>query len=87
MLRVILLNLILFALPFVVYGAVLRLQGKATTLDDFWTKAPIVGLFVASVVLVLTVMVLFASFTGDDPRGHYTPPVFKDGKIEPGKVE
>lgn len=87
MLRIILLNLILFLLPFVIYGIVMRAQGRVATLEEFWAKAPLLGLVLASVALVLAVMVVFATFGGEDPRGRYIPPVYKDGKIEPGRVE
>jgi len=52
-------------------------------LDD----APLIWLFVAGAALVVITLVSFGSVTGGKPGQVYTPPAFKDGRIEPGHIE
>ena len=43
--------------------------------------------FVAGAALVVITLVSFGSVTGGKPGQVYTPPSFKDGRIEPGHIE
>ena len=52
-------------------------------LDD----APLVWLFCAGAAVVLITLLTFGSVTGGKPGQVYTPPTFKDGKIQPGHIE
>lgn len=90
MLRVVLENLILFLLPTLVYVAfvTLRRRGKpgqsvATVLDE----APVVWLIAIGALMMMAGLAYFATTDGGKPGQGYEPPVYKDGKIIPGRKE
>ncbi len=88
MIRIIGENILLFLLPTIVYVAYVYMtreekQGAARVLDD----APLIWLFVAGAVLVTAMLVTFASLSGGTPGQVYTPPMLKDGRIEPGHLD
>lgn len=87
MARVLLINIFMFLLPFIVYGAYLYLSRKDDEDTNYWRDAPIGWLFGIGMVLVFAVIVSLIQFTGSGPEGQYVPPQFKDGKIVPGHVE
>ena len=80
--------ILLFLLPTVIYIAYIYMTreekpGAARVLDD----APLIWLFVAGAALVIATLVVFGSISGGKPGQTYVPPVFKDGRIEPGRIE
>lgn len=88
MIRIVAENILLFLLPTIIYVAYIYMtrEEKADAmrvLDD----APLIWLFVAGAVLVIITLVTFGSVSGGKPGQVYTPPVFKDGRIEPGHIE
>ena len=88
MIRIVAENILLFLLPTIVYVAYVYMTreekpGAARVLDD----APLIWLFVAGAIIVLAVLVTFGSRTGGIPGQTYTPPVLKDGRIEPGHLD
>ncbi|MTD95633.1 hypothetical protein GIW81_14940 [Hyphomicrobium sp. xq] len=88
MIRIVAENILLFLLPAIVYVAYVYMtreekQGAMRVLDD----APLIWLFVAGAALVVITLVSFGSVTGGKPGQVYTPPSFKDGRIEPGHIE
>jgi hypothetical protein len=88
MIRIVAENIFLFLLPTVVYIAYVYLtreeKPQATrVLDD----APLIWLFVAGAAVVFITLISFESMTGGKPGQTYTPPSFKDGKIQPGHIE
>jgi hypothetical protein len=88
MIRIVAENILLFILPTVVYVAYVYMTREEKpaamrVLDD----APLIWLFVAGAALVVIVLVSFGSVTGGKPGQVYTPPSFKDGRIEPGHIE
>lgn len=88
MIRVVAENILLFLLPTIVYVAYIYMTREdkpaaLRVLDD----APLVWLFVAGAAVVLITLISFGSVTGGKPGQVYTPPSFKDGKIEPGHIE
>jgi hypothetical protein len=89
MIRIVIENILLFLLPTIVYVAYVYLTrddeklGAARVLDD----APLIWLFIAGAVLMLVTLVTFGSMSGGKPGQTYTPPVLKDGRIEPGHVD
>lgn len=87
MARVLLINVFMFLLPFIVYGAYLYLSRKDDEDKNYWRDAPIGWLFGIGMVLVFIAIASLIQFTGSGPGGQYVPPQFKDGKIVPGHVE
>lgn len=88
MIRIVAENILLFLLPTIIYVAYIYMtreeKPEATrVLDD----APLIWLFVAGAALVIITLVTFGSVSGGKPGQVYTPPVFKDGRIEPGHIE
>ena len=88
MIRIVAENILLFLLPTIVYVAYVYMTreekpGATRVLDD----APLIWLFIAGAVLVVATLITFGSISGGKPGQHYTPPVLKDGRIEPGHLE
>ena len=88
MIRIVAENIVLFLLPTIVYIAFIYLTreeqpGASSVLDD----APLIWLFVAGPSLVVVTLASFGSVTGGKPGQVYTPPSFKDGRIEPGHLD
>lgn len=88
MIRIVAENILLFLLPTLIYVAYIYLTreerpGAARVLDD----APLIWLFAAGAALVIATLVIFGSVSGGKPGQVYVPPVLKDGRIEPGRIE
>jgi hypothetical protein len=88
MIRIVAENIALFLLPTILYIAFIYLtredkRGATSVLDD----APLIWLFVAGAILVVVTLATFGSVTGGKPGQVYTPPSFKDGRIEPGHLD
>ena len=88
MIRIVVENILLFLLPTFVYVAYAYMTreerpGATSVLDD----APLLWLFVAGAVCVIVTLVAFGSVSGGKPGQIYTPPVLKDGRIEPGHID
>ncbi|HZA02039.1 MAG TPA: DUF6111 family protein [Hyphomicrobiaceae bacterium] len=88
MIRIVIENILLFLLPTLIYVAYVLLKqrgqgGPGAYLDE----APLLWLFSAGAMLVLITLVAFGSVSGGKPGQTYEPPVFRDGKIEPGRIK
>ena len=95
MIRTVIENLLLFLLPTVIYVAWVLLNRRrngtsgetdgraAGVLDD----APLIWLVAAGAALVVITLIVFGSASGGKPGQVYQPPVFRDGKIEPGQIK
>jgi Family of unknown function (DUF6111) len=85
MIRIVIENLLLFLAPTLVYVAYTYIRRRGTgdnapVIQD----APLIWLFVAGIGLMVATLALFGSTSGWQPGTAYQPPVYKDGKIEPG---
>lgn len=86
MLRIVLIDILLFVLPFLIYAAfMVWVKGKAPA--TVMRGAPIVWLLAVGFGLLFVVMVTLVQFSGGDRAGSYHPPVFEDGVIKPGGVD
>ena len=88
MIRIIIENIILFALPTLLYVAflMLRRQGQPNnTAARAFDDAPVILLFAIGAVLAIGVLALFGSTEHGKPGQAYQAPVFRDGKIVPGQ--
>ena len=86
MVRIALIELLIFALPFVLYAAY-AIWIKGLSPVAAWQDAPFLWLFAVAVGLLLIAMVALVHFTGGDREGTYHPPVLEDGVIKPGRVD
>jgi hypothetical protein len=86
MFRIALIDILLFSLPFLIYGAyMVAVRGVAP--DQVWQSAPIFWLLAAGVGLLLVVMATLIQFSGGKPGGTYHPPSLEDGVIKPGGID
>ncbi|MGE5267318.1 MAG: DUF6111 family protein [Deltaproteobacteria bacterium] len=96
MIRIVIENLLLFLLPTIAYVGWI-LIARPDTLErtpdgrirptGILNDAPLVWLAASGTVLLIVALVAFGSTSGGRPGQTYTPPVLKDGKIEPGHIE
>jgi Family of unknown function (DUF6111) len=87
MIRIFIENLLLFLAPTLIYVAFVFLRrrsngNEAPVLND----APLLWLFAAGVVMMISTLVIFGTTSGWKPGQAYQPPVYKDGKIQPGRA-
>jgi TRAP-type C4-dicarboxylate transport system permease small subunit len=90
MLRIALIDILMFALPFLLYGAyVLATRGTARTAASagLWQGAPVLWLLVAGGALLLITMATLISFSGGKPGGTYHPPSLQNGVVKPGEID
>jgi hypothetical protein len=87
MIRIVIENVFFFLLPTLVYISWVAFR------DDEWSglqeivrKAPLLKLFIAGAVLMLTTLVVFSSRTYNAPQDVYVPQSMHDGKLEPGRT-
>lgn len=89
MIRIVIENMLLFLLPTLIYVGYVFLKrrtegaGPNNVLDD----APLLWLFAAGAALVIFTLIIFGSTSGGRPGQTYQPPVYRDGKIEPGQLK
>lgn len=86
MLRIALIELLIFAVPFLLY-AVYVIWVKGAPPSAVWQGAPLLWLFAAAVGLLLVAMLVLVQFSGGNREGTYHPPVLEDGVIRPGSVD
>lgn len=85
MIRVLLLNAFLFALPFVATWAWMKFI--AVNRPDESKKRNYAYAAIAGLVLVVVSLLSYRVMTANAPEGTYVPPSFKDGEIVPGRFE
>ena len=93
MFRIALIDLVMFSLPFVLYG-VYMLTVRGAVPGSVWQGAPVLWLLIAGSALLLITMATLISFSGGRPGGTYHPPRIEDGVVKqinletkPGTVE
>ncbi|MGC2408774.1 MAG: DUF6111 family protein [Methyloceanibacter sp.] len=86
MLRIALIDILMFSLPFLVYGAFM-IATKGTSPADVWQDAPVLWLLAAGCGLLLITMATLISFSGGKPGGTYHPPSIENGIIKPGEID
>lgn len=87
MTRIVLLDLILFLLPFIVFGGWRWLVHGARGRHELMSDAPIFVLLVLGIIFGSAGLYFLASHDKTGIEGRYHPPVIKDGKIQPGHFE
>ena len=86
MLRVILVNLTMFTLPFVAYVTFKFLtrvdDGKASVFEGL----PLMPLALVGTILVAVTLAVTATMS-EKNQGTYEPAVIVDGKVQPGRIK
>jgi hypothetical protein len=86
MLRIALIDILLFSLPFVIYGAYM-VSVKGASPASLWQGAPIFWLLAAGCGLLLVTMATLIQFSGGQPGGIYHPPTLENGVVKPGEID
>ena len=86
MLRIVLTQLFLFALPFIGYAVWLFVNKKAQTSEN-WRKGPIIWMVIGGCALAIACMVWLAAFEGLPEGKVYKPAELRDGVLIPGHYE
>lgn len=88
MIRIVIENLLLFLAPTLVYlaYAYIQRQGNGST-QPLFDDAPILWLSSAGALLVVIVLVLFGTTSGNNAGQAYEPATYKDGVIQPGRIK
>ena len=87
MIRVFFVHALLFALPFFGYALFLLFSTGRMADRQSWVEAPLGWLALAGGVIAIISLLVLASFDTGGRDGHYTPSIFVDGKLVPGKIE
>ena len=86
MIRRILIEVLLFLLPFALYGIYWRLSGRGKA-EEAGRRHPWATLFAIGLVLVIASFFLWAYEDGETRDGTYVPAHVEDGRLVPGRVE
>lgn len=84
MMRTVLLRVVLFLLPFVLFGIYAALLGQRGSVRP---ATPWVLLFVIGLGLVAASFIIVGLTEGEPTQGAYIPPHMAHGQIVPGHVE
>lgn len=87
MIRIVIENLLLFLAPTLLYVTYVFVRRRSEGDESpVLRDAPLVWLFVGGIVLMVGTLAFFGTSSGGGPGDAYQPPVYKDGKIEPGHM-
>jgi hypothetical protein len=90
MVRVVLTELAIFFLPVILYAAYIAVRKSADGEPIGWSifdELPLLPLFLAGTILVLGVIIYFASQSEPNTGKTYEPPRYEDGKVIPGRIK
>jgi hypothetical protein len=87
MARIILLELVLFLLPFIGYAFYLYFSRIDPMKRQSWVDSPIYWMAIGGLLLMIAGFVLTATFSGAPTDASYKPAQLRDGKILPGHID
>jgi len=82
--------LVLFFLPFLIYGiwiAIARWRSRGHENEPNWNDAPFIWLSIIGLLLVLGSLIFLGISQGEKFGGTYIPPKVIDGEVIPGKIQ
>lgn len=79
-----LLEILLFAAPFVIYAIYLLATERDAREKEHWRLNVLSGLAVVGCLLVIASLIAFAHFGGYAPGGTYVPAHMENGRLVPG---
>ncbi len=87
MLRLVVVQALLFLLPFAVYAGYLYLTKRADVGDPASWSGKTSWLVIGGLALAIMGLVALSVFDGAAPGSTYVPAHYEDGKIVPGRFE
>ena len=85
MIRPLATEVVLFLMPFVLYGVFLWATKAGVMHPDSWPLPRIAWLMIAALILMVGSFIYFANYTGAPPGSTYVPAHMEDGKFVPGQ--
>ena len=85
MIRPLATEIVLFLMPFVLYGVFLWATKAGVMHPDSWPISRIAWLLIAALSLMVGSFIYFANYTGAPPGSTYVPAHMEDGKFVPGQ--
>jgi heme/copper-type cytochrome/quinol oxidase subunit 3 len=86
MIRVGFTEIILFAMPFVLYAVFLWATRAGVMDPESWPVSRLITLAIVAFLLVIGSFVYFVNYTGAPPGSTYVPAHMENGKFVPGRV-
>jgi hypothetical protein len=88
MIRPVLIELVLFFVPFAFYALFLWVTKRGGVLDRAnWPPTHLLYLVIAALLLVIASLIVLAEWGGEPPRSTYVPAHIEDGKFVPGQTK
>jgi len=87
MIRPVATEIILFLMPFVLYGVFLWATKAGVMHPDSWPLSRIAWLVMAALALMVGSFIYFANYSGAPPGATYVPAHIEDGKFVPGQTK
>jgi hypothetical protein len=87
MIRPVATEVILFLMPFVLYGVFLWATKAGVMHPDSWPISRIAWLVMAALALMVGSFIYFANYSGAPPGATYVPAHIEDGKFVPGQTK
>ena len=87
MIRPVATEIVLFLMPFVLYGVFLWATKAGVMQPDSWPLSRIAWLLMAALALVVGSFIYFAHFSGAPPGSTYVPAHIENGKFVPGQTK
>jgi hypothetical protein len=87
MIRLAAIEIALFLLPFALFALLLVVQRRALSLGLYREEAPMVGLAIGGLILVIVSLLALAAFHEGGATGAYVPDRFENGRVIPGRIQ
>ena len=87
MIRPLATEIVLFLMPFVLYGVFLWATKAGVMHPDSWPISRIAWLLIAALALMLGSFLYFANYSGAPVGSTYVPAHMEDGKFVPGQTK
>ena len=85
MIRPLATEIVLFLMPFVLYGVFLWATKAGVMHPDSWPLSRIAWLMIAALILMVGSFIYFANYSGAPPGSTYVPAHLENGKFVPGQ--
>ena len=85
MIRPLATEIVLFLMPFVLYGVFLWATKAGVMHPNSWPLSRIAWLMIAALILMVGSFIYFANYSGAPPGSTYVPAHMDNGKFVPGQ--